>query len=133
MIRKLVRMWPTALHWPAGDLGARDPLGGPGGEPGVVNGEPVAEAQVRRGEIAGQLLVAELVTGPGVRPDVTAMLVLDLRAQARRFPAGRPDGAPDAAGIVTDRLGLPDLLEPVRRVLLEHGDAVVAQMMPHRG
>jgi hypothetical protein len=40
---------------------------------------------------------------------------------------------PDAAWVIPGRLGAGDRLEPVRRVLLEHGDAVVVQMMPDGG
>ena len=99
----------------------------------MVVGKPAAEAQVSGGEIASEFLVADLVAGPGVRPDAPADLVLDLDVHPRRFPPGRTDNAPDAAGIVPGPTGLRRLLEPGRRTLLEDRDPVAPQVMPHGG
>src|SRR6185437_5032313 len=76
---------------PAAACCSRGRSGGSGGEPGMVVGQPVAQPEACVGEVAGQFLLADLVAGPGMRPDAPANLVLDLDVHARWLPAGRPD------------------------------------------
>src|SRR5215470_18549157 len=104
------------------------PLARPGGEPGLVAGEPAAESQPGRGEIAFEFLPADLIAPPRLRPDPAAGVVLHLGVHARRHPAGRADDHPDARNVIPGPGGPPERVEPARRILLEHRDAVALQV-----
>jgi len=103
------------------------------GEPGVVVGDPVAEAQVRGGEITEQFVIADLIRSPGMSPDAITDLILKLNSHARWLQTGRINDATDAARIFSNRLRRYERLEPDHRKLLKYADAIIIQMIPHGG
>ena len=131
------RPFPRRLHRPdVSELAFADRYGSrlqarARGEPGLVLGQPPAERQPGGVEVRGQLRVADLVAGPRLRPGPAASAVLHLAGHGGRRPAGLADHERDPVPLPFPRR-VGERREPAGRAVLEHGDAVIGQVIPAR-
>src|SRR5262245_26906826 len=125
-IRRALKAFSTPPCYGSGVMGR----GRAGGEPGVVIGEPPVKAQGGRGQIARELFRADLIAIPRMRPHPVADVILDDHVDPRTVSANRSNDPADAIMLL---LGRRDRVEPARSGLLDHNDALRADVPPAGG